>query len=64
MGHTHAVFVLMQINFTIIAKVAWLMRAEVRILVINHSCNLDQGILLKQGIIAIYVHVDDFGIMG
>ena len=63
MGHTHAVFVLMVINKQAIRNVAAAF-SDWHMILLNDSDALDRGCWLGPRSLAIYAHVDDFGIMG
>ena len=63
MGHTHAVFILMEINKRAIRRVA-LQFPTWRVVILNDRAAVDEGCVVQHRCLAVYLHVDDFGVMG
>ena len=52
----------MQINFRVVDHVTNIMQVECRIFLLNSSTVLAKGVALSGNDVAIFIHVDDFGI--
>ena len=63
MGHTHSVFLLMSINRVCIDKAIAYFK-DSRIVFLNDEDVLNTGCRLGPKTLAIYLHLDDFGIIG
>jgi hypothetical protein len=66
MGHTHAVYILMKINEMIVSDAAIVLRrsAQLAVCYLNVQAVRDRGIVLDAATVGVYVHVDDFGVVG
>ena len=62
MGHTHAVYILLQINLAAVGRV---LRSNARfaaVTVLNAAAGRAVRTVLGLGVACVYVHLDDFGI--
>ena len=62
MGHTHAAFILLTINYSITQKVLDGFRLPARLCILNMEEHWRQGIILSRQSGAVYIHIDDFGV--
>ena len=63
MGHVYAVAVLMVLNFQLINTLSASRRWAGRVTYLNQAAALAAGVCLQVGELAVYLHVDDFGIL-
>ena len=61
MGSTHAGFILMTINRAVVGRVRDIWYWHRKIVILNDAAQLFQGVVLDGDIIAVYIHIDDFG---
>ena len=64
MGFTHSVLLLMLVNDRAIVRAMARVRTELRVIRLNRSAEWAAGGLLDGRTVALYLHVDDFGIFG
>ena len=62
MGHVYAVFVLPLINIQMMRRVRNLWQKNGQLYFMNDPTTLQQGVVVQGEDVAVYVHVDDFGV--
>ena len=62
MGHVYAVFVTALINIQMMRRVRNLWQKNGQLYYMNDPTTLQQGVVVQGEDVAVYVHVDDFGV--
>ena len=62
MGHVYAVFVLALVNLQLMRRVRNLWKKNGELFFMNDPTTLQQGVVVQGKDVAVYVHVDDFGV--
>ena len=61
MGSTHAVYILGEINGAAVRRAFAAWRRGYSLVLLKDTAALFQGAVLEPGVVAVYIHVDDFG---